>query len=150
MTDADRPWRIAMLLDSFDSGGAERIAVEVACSLDRERYVPTVLATRHGGSLEDVLARAGVEYAVLGRRHGFSPRKFRRAHRVLRDVDLIHSHKLGSNLWGALLSRTTSVPLVAREPTFSGTRTRLRTFGYRRWIAPIARCIICPSTIVAE
>jgi len=139
-----------MLLDSFHAGGAERIAVEVACSLDRERYEPIVLATRDGGPLEDILTRAGVEYVVLGRRHGFSPRKFRRAHRLLRDAELIHSHKLGSNLWGALLSRTTSVPLVAREPTFSGTRSRLRTFGYRWWIAPVARRIICPSTIVAE
>ena len=135
-----------MLIDSFEAGGAERIAVEVASGLDRERFSPIVVATRHGGPLEDVLRRADVEYIVLGRRRGFSPRKYRRAHRLLRNVDLIHSHKLGSNLWGALLSRTTGVPLVAREPTFSGIRSRLRTYGYRWWIAPVARCIICPST----
>ena len=146
----DRPRRIGMLLDSFHAGGAERIAVEVASSLDRERFSPVVVATRYGGPLEDILVRADVDYFILGRRHGFSPRKLRRAHRLLRDVELIHSHKLYSNLWGALLSRTTGVPLVAREPTFSGVRDRLRTFGYRWWIAPVARCIICPSTIVAE
>jgi glycosyltransferase involved in cell wall biosynthesis len=139
-----------MIVDSFQAGGAERIAVEIASSLDREHYTPLVVATRHGGPLEDVLDRAGVEYFVLGRRRGFSPRKYRRAHRLLRNVDLIHSHKLGSNLWGALLSRTTGVPLVAREPTFSGVRTRGRTYGYRWWIAPVARRIICPSAIVAQ
>jgi glycosyltransferase involved in cell wall biosynthesis len=139
-----------MLVDSFGAGGAERIAVEVASALDRERYSPTVVATRHGGPLEDVLHRADVDYFVLGRRRGFSPRKYRRAHRLLRNVDLIHSHKLGSNLWGALLSRTTGVPLVSREPTFSGVRSPLRTYGYRWWIAPVARRIICPSTIVAQ
>lgn len=147
---AGQPRRIGVLLDSFQAGGAERIAVEVAASVDRERFSPIVIATRCGGPLEDVLRGAGVEYFILGRRHGFSPRKFRRAHRLLRDVDLIHAHKLGSNIWGALLSRTSSVPLVAREPTFSGIRSRVRTFGYRWWIAPVARCIICPSTIVAE
>jgi glycosyltransferase involved in cell wall biosynthesis len=142
--------RIAMVIDSFQAGGAERIAVEVASSLDRERYSPIVLATRHGGPLEDLLDRAGVDYVVLGRRHGFSPRKYRRAHRLLRNVDLIHSHKLGSILWGALFSRTTGVPLVARDPTFSGIRTRLRTYGYRWWIAPVARCIICPTANLAQ
>ena len=144
------PLRVAMLIDSFEAGGAERIAVEVASALDRERYSPIVVATRHGGPLEDVLQRADVDYIVLGRRHGFSPRKYRRAHRLLRNVDLIHSHKLGSNLWGALLSRTTGVPLVAREPMFTGVRSPLRTYGYRWWIAPSAGRIICPTTVVAQ
>lgn len=139
-----------MLLDSLRAGGAERIAVEVAAALDRERYSPFVLVTRHGGPLEDVLEREGIEYTILGRRRGFSPRKYRRAHRMLLDADLIHSHMLGSNLWGALFSRTTGVPLVVREPSFTGVRTRLRTYGYRWWIAPVAQRIICPSTIVAE
>ena len=120
-----RPWRVAMLIDSFGAGGAERIAVEVASGLDRERYSPIVVATRHGGPLENVLRQAGVDYVVLGRRRGFSPRKYLRAHRLLRNVDLIHSHKFGSNLWGALLSRTTRVPLVARDPTFSGIRSKI-------------------------
>jgi len=142
--------RIGVLIDSFMAGGAERIAVEVAATADRSRFAPFVVATRHGGPLEEVLERAGVEYHILGRRHGFSPRKLLRAHRLLRTADLIHSHKLGSNIWGALFARTTSVPLVAREPTFSGVRERARTFGYRWWISPVAHCIICPSAIVAE
>jgi glycosyltransferase involved in cell wall biosynthesis len=142
--------RIAVVIDSFMAGGAERVAVEVAAAADRDRFTPFVVATRHGGPLEDVLDSAGVEYHILGRRHGFSPRKLLRAHRLLRTADLIQSHKLGSNIWGALLARTTSVPLVACEPTFSGVRERIRTFGYRWWISPVARCIICPSPIVAE
>jgi glycosyltransferase involved in cell wall biosynthesis len=141
---------IAMLLDTLRGGGAERIAVEVASSLDPERFSPIVIATREGGLLEDVLARNGVEYSILGRRRGFAPRKLRKAHRLLRDVDLIHSHMLGSNLWGALFSRVTGLPLVAREPTFSGVRSRLRTYGYRSWIAPVAKCIICPTATVAQ
>jgi glycosyltransferase involved in cell wall biosynthesis len=139
-----------MLLDTLRGGGAERIAVEVAASLDRQRYSAIVVATREGGLLEDVLGGASIDYTILGRRRGFSPRRLGNAQRLLRDVDLIHSHMLGSNLWGALFSRTTRVPLVAREPTFSGARSRLRTYGYRFWIAPVARRIICPSTVVAQ
>ena len=139
-----------MIVDSFLAGGGERIAIETACALDRERYSPMVVATRHGGPLEVALDRAGVKRVILGRRHGFSPHRYARAQRLLRDVDLIHSHKFGSNLWGALLARTTGVPLVAHEQTFSGVRTRLRTYGYRRWIAPVAGSIICPSTIMAQ
>jgi glycosyltransferase involved in cell wall biosynthesis len=65
-------------------------------------------------------------------------------------VALINAHKFGSNIWGALLSRTTSVPLVPVEPTFSGVRERVRTLAYRRWISPVAPCIVCPSDVVAD
>jgi glycosyltransferase involved in cell wall biosynthesis len=139
-----------MLLDTLRAGGAERITVEVAAALDPKRHRPVVIATREGGLLEDVLERAGVEYAILGRRHRFSPRWLNRAQRLLETADLIHSHMLGSNLWGALFARTCRVPLVAVEPSFTGTRTRLRTYGYRWWIAPAARRIICPSPVVAQ
>jgi glycosyltransferase involved in cell wall biosynthesis len=142
--------RVVMLLDTLRAGGAERISVELAAALEPERYSPFVVATREGGLLEDVLERAGIEYAILGRQRRFSPRKLYRAHRLLKTADLIHSNMLGSNLWGALFARTGRLPLVAREPSFTGTRTRLRTHGYRWWIAPVARCIICPSAIVAQ
>jgi glycosyltransferase involved in cell wall biosynthesis len=146
----DHPRRIAMVVDCLNAGGAERIAVEVACALDPSRFSPFVVVTRHAGPLAATLDEAGIEYTVLDRRRGFSPRKYWRAHRSLRTADLIHSHKYGSNMWGALLARTTRKPLVAREPTFSGVRERRRTHGYRRWVAPVAGRIICPSTIVAQ
>jgi glycosyltransferase involved in cell wall biosynthesis len=149
MSEASRV-RIAMLLDTLRGGGAERIAVEVAAALAGERYSTTVVATREGGMLEEVLDREGVGYTILGRRRGFSPRKLERATRLLRDADLIHSHMLGSNLWGAFFSRLTRVPLVVREPTFTGVRSKLRTYGYRWWIGPVARTIICPTPTVAR
>ena len=40
-----------MVLDCLLAGGAERIAVEVACALDRNRFEPFVLVTRYGGPL---------------------------------------------------------------------------------------------------
>src|SRR5215213_9568370 len=141
--------RIAVLIDSFMARGAER-GRRRGRGGDRPRSFHALRGGDSSWALADVLHGAGVEYYILGRRHGFSPRKLLRAHRLLRNADLIHSHKLGSNIWGALFARTTSVPLVAREPTFSGVRERARTFGYRWWISPVAHCIICPSAIVAE
>lgn len=143
-----RPYRIAMLIDCLLAGGAERIAVEIACALDRSRFEPSVVVTRYGGPLAKHLERRNVPYTVLGRRHGFAPRKYLRAQRLLQQADLIHAHKLGSSLWGTLLSRTTGVPLVIREPSFSGVRTPLRRYGYRWWVAPRAERVICPSARV--
>jgi glycosyltransferase involved in cell wall biosynthesis len=139
-----------MIVDSLRIGGAERIAVELASALDRERFRPFFVVTRDTGPLETTLREAAVEFTLLGRKRGFSPAKYRRAHRLVQRADIIHSHKYGSNMWAALLARTTAKALVVREPTFNGVRTVRRTYGYRSWIAPVARRVICPSSIVAE
>jgi glycosyltransferase involved in cell wall biosynthesis len=73
-----------------------------------------------------------------------------KAHRAIAGADILHAHKYGSNMWGALLARTTQVPLVVREPTFSGVRSKRRSIGYRYWVAPIARRVICPTEVVAR
>lgn len=139
-----------MLVDSFLAGGAERIAVEVACRLDRDRIEPFVIATRSSGPLEANLELADVPYAVLGRHRGFSPRRLLRARRLIVNADVLHAHKYGSNMWGALLARWTRVPLIALEPTFNGVHTPRRVLGYRYWIGPVARRVVCPTAVIAR
>lgn len=139
-----------MLIDSFLAGGAERIAVEVAIRLDRARFEPRIVATRTGGPLLEKLDQAGIPYTILGRRRGFSPAKLLAARQAVRGSDVLHAHKYGSNMWGALLARATRVPLVIREPTFNGVRSSRRALGYRYWVAPVARRVICPTTVVAR
>lgn len=144
-----RPYRVAVVIDCLVAAGAERIAVDVACALDRSRFEPFVIVTRYDGALSETLEAGGVPYTILDRRHGFSPRKYARAQRLVRSADLISAHKLGSNFWGGVLSLTTGKPLVALEPSFSGVNTPMRTLAYRWWIGRLARKIMCPSQIVA-
>jgi glycosyltransferase involved in cell wall biosynthesis len=140
-----------MLLDTLVPGGAERVAVEVACALDPDRFEPFFVVSRLGGPLEAALDEAGVPYRILGRKGRSIPvRAFADARRSFASADLIHAHMFGSSIWGALFSRATGVPLITRDPTWSGTRTAARTYAYRYWIGPTARRIICPSAPVAD
>ena len=145
------PLRIGMLIDSLAEGGAERVAVEVACHLDPTRFEPHFVVTRSGGPLELPLQIAGIRTTILGREGGGPPvRMLARALRLLRDADLIHAHMFGSSVWGALLSRLGGVPLVTSDAAWSGQRTRVRTWGYRHWIGTRALAIVCPSAPVAS
>jgi hypothetical protein len=65
--------RVAMLVDTLRVGGAERIAVEVACALDRTRFEPFVVVTRFSGPLAAALDEADIEYAIIDRKRGFAP-----------------------------------------------------------------------------
>jgi hypothetical protein len=104
-----------VLLDTLAAGGAERVAVDLACRVDRTAYDPHVVATKRGGPLEEQLLAAGVPCTVLGRRRRTSVRPTLRALRLAQESDLIHSHLFGNNVWGALLAQTTGVPLLAHE-----------------------------------
>lgn len=149
--DPDRPIRVTTMVDSLLAGGAERVAVELACALDRERFESHVLVTRDDGPLREVLERAGVPFTILGRTDALDLRPWRVAHRhLVEDADVLHSHKFGSNAWGALLARTARVPLVVHEHNFSQEPSRSRRLIDRRWIASRARRVMCVSESVAD
>ncbi|MCB0879348.1 MAG: glycosyltransferase [Thermoleophilia bacterium] len=149
--DSGRPVRVTTMVDALLAGGAERVAVEVACGLDRERYQPHVLVTREDGPLRELLERADVPFTILGRSDKWDVSPWRRAHRhLVEHADLLHSHKFGSNAWGALLARTARVPLVVHEHNFSETPTRSRRTIDRRWIATRAGRVLCVSESVAD
>ena len=149
--DSERPIRVTTMIDSLLAGGAERVAVELACALDRERFESHVLVTRDDGPLREVLEREGVPFTILGRTDALDLRPWRVAHRhLVEDADVLHSHKFGSNAWGALLARTARVPLVVHEHNFSQEPSRSRRLIDRRWIASRARRVMCVSESVAD
>lgn len=144
------PSRVAVLVDLLQPGGAERLAVELACALDRSRFDPHVIVSRQTGPLERLLEDAEVPFTVLDRTNRLQIHRWHRAHAVVRRSHLLHAHKFGSNVWGALLARTTGVPLVAHEHNFAATASRSRAVIDRRWIAPVASRVVCVSDSVAE
>ncbi len=149
--DPHRPIRVTTMVDSLLAGGAERVAVELACALDRERFESHVLVTRDDGPLRELLEREDIPFTILGRTDALDLRPWRVAHRhLVEDADVLHSHKFGSNAWGALLARTARIPLVVHEHNFSQEPSRSRRIIDRRWIASRARRVLCVSESVAD
>lgn len=142
--------RIMVLIDTLATGGAENVAVDLACGLDRRRFAPHVVVTRSTGPLQQRLDRAGIPVTVLNRTHRLAPRAYLTARRIAKSSDVIHAHKFTSNAWAALLARDTGTPLVAHEHNWSGTPSRLRATLNRRWIGPVASTILCVSTPVQD
>lgn len=150
LRDMPGPRRVVVLIDSLIGGGAERVAVEASGALDRARYEPHLLVTRHSGSLAGRVEELGLPYTILGRKRGFHPRRFERARRLVAQADLLHAHKFAGSAWGALLARSAGRPLVAHEHTFDGVTSAGRTLVLRAVIAPAASRILCVSQGVAR
>ncbi len=128
--------KVLILIDSLYPGGAERSVVGLATNLPRARFDVTVCATRrHDGPLSEELVGAGVRYETLGRSGRFDLSPFWRLMKLLHSerYDVLHAHKFGSNLWGAIFGRLSRTPaVVAHEHTWSYEGQPLRRFldGY--------------------
>ncbi len=83
--------RVTTMVDSLLAGGAERVAVELACGLDRSRFAPHVLVTRGDGPLRELLERADVPFTILDRQGTIDAAAWRRAHRHVARWSYRHS-----------------------------------------------------------
>lgn len=99
-----RPARVLIVTDTLASGGAERVAVDIANSLDRRRYEAHVCSTRHDGPLRHEL-RADVPVTILDRQSTWEIRGLAQFVRYVRSrkIDLIHSHGRGTMKFVSLL-----------------------------------------------
>lgn len=144
-----RPQGVAVLIDSLAAGGAERVAVEHAAQLDRDRFRPHIVVTRAGGPLENRARALGVHVTVIGRQRMFSPRQFLRILRLVRSCDVVHAHKLAGGSWGVLFGSIARRPVVVHEHTSYGGATHRARLLYRWWIGRLATRVVCVSEDVA-
>jgi glycosyltransferase involved in cell wall biosynthesis len=146
-SNSGRRLRVVTLVDHLGtSGGGERLAMEISKRLDRERFEPIHCASRYDPELAGPATRAaaaeleeaGVRLVGLGRTSARSLREWRPLVSLLRRerVEVLHSHKFGSNVWAAVLGRIARVPcVVAHEHTWSYEGQPLRRFLDRELIA---------------
>ena len=157
-SDTKRRLRVLTLVDHLGaSGGGERLAMEISKRLDRERFEAIHCASRwdpeRAGpatqAAAEELRAAGVRAVGLGRGSPLAVWSWRPLVRLLRRerVDVLHSHKFGSNVWGVLMGRLARVPvIVAHEHTWSYEGQPLRRFLDRELIARGSSAFVAVSS----
>jgi glycosyltransferase involved in cell wall biosynthesis len=144
--------RVVTLSDTI-LGGAEDLARQVAQRIDRDRFESTLVATRWTPDprADPVLAdleESGTRFIGMSRGSRFDLRPWRRLLAELREqgVDILHTHKIGSNLWGALLKPRIPAPVfVTHEHTWSWEGQLPRRLIDRHLIARRAAAVVAVS-----
>jgi glycosyltransferase involved in cell wall biosynthesis len=149
-----RRLRVLTLVDGIGTfGGGERLARQITTHLDPERFETTLCVSRwepeplHEPALEELRA-AGVSFLGLRRGSRLQLSPWRRLSDYLREwpADVLHTHKIGSNAWGALLGPRAGVPVfVAHEHTWSYEGKPYRMFLDRNLIARRADAFVAVS-----
>lgn len=139
--------RVLEVLATLKRAGAERMAVTLACGLDRARFETAVvtLYDPFPGGFEPVLEQAGIRLWALGKRRGFDPRMVPRLFRVIRQFQpaVVHTHSyvLRYSLpaaWaagvGAMVHTVHNV--ASKEVDFAGRW--IHRLAFRGRVAPVA------------
>jgi glycosyltransferase involved in cell wall biosynthesis len=139
---------VVTMIDGLMTAGAETVATRIALGLDPNRFDSIICSTRPSAPQHVVAAHAaGIEVLELNRRSRLDLWRWRPLVRMLRSgrIDIVHAHKFGSNIWGALLTPRTRLPvLLAHEHSWSYEGTMHRVVD-RELIARRADRIVAVS-----
>lgn len=139
---------VLTVIDALMTAGAETVATRIALSLDPARFESIICSTRPSVPEHVAEARSGgVKVLELGRRSKVDVWRWRPLVQLLRSgrVDVVHAHKFGSNLWGAILRPRGPLPvLLAHEHSWSYEGT-LRRLVDRELIARRSDAIVAVS-----
>tara|TARA_B100002003_G_scaffold182027_1_gene170194 strand:+ start:13908 stop:15014 length:1107 start_codon:yes stop_codon:yes gene_type:complete len=110
---------ILHLIDTTGPGGAETVFINLLNELEGTDF-RNVVVLRGEGWVADQVREVGIEPHFVDSKGSFNLGYIRALRRLLmdEDVDLIHAHLLGSNVYGALLALLARKPMIA---TFHGS-----------------------------
>lgn len=154
MDPAGRRVRVLTLVDGIGTaGGGEGIARQITLHLDPERFEVVFCVTRWGpqDEVEATIAElrdAGVTLLGIerGGRFDIGPWRDLVACARASRIDVVHTHKIGSNVWGALLTPLMGDPVfVAHEHTWSYEGQPQRVLLDRELIARRADAFVAVS-----
>jgi hypothetical protein len=94
---------VMQVVDTLDAGGAERVAVNLANFLPRDRYRAFVCTTRREGALEPLI-REDVGKLKLHRKWTFDVRAIRELVRFIRENDIQVLHPHGASVFTAAIA----------------------------------------------
>lgn len=123
--------------------------MRIALGLDESRFESRLCLTRPSApELVEAVRASGVEVLELQRESRTDLRSWLPLLRLLRsgEVDIVHAHKFGSNLWLSLLSPFAHLPvLLAHEHSWSYEGAPLRRVADRELIARAASMLVAVS-----
>lgn len=144
--------RVLTMVDGVH-GGAEVVARQIAHRLNPDRFSSTLCVTRWQPSLEAEgivadLRAGGIDFIGMDRTSRFDLRPWKMLMREMRErrIDILHTHKIGSNLWGALIAPRVPVPVfVAHEHSWSWQGQPYRKLVDRYLVARSASAFVAVS-----
>jgi len=143
---------ILYIIWSLSQGGAERVVINLAKGLDRTRFNPMVCCLNEKGEFANELEDIGIPVIPLHKKGKLDIVVINRLIAVIKQyqIDIVHTHLFGSNLWGRIAAILARVPvIIATEHNVDVQKTRFH-LTIDRWLSRRTDKIIAVSNKVKE
>ena len=143
--------KVMYVVFSLDTGGLERVVVDLCNRLDTARFAPTICVFCAGGALEACLDTSRVEFLVLKRHWNNDPTlPFRLAwHLRHRRIDILQTQS-----WGTLIEGVTAATLAGTPATIHCEHGILeeqsRHILFQRWLWPRVNQVTAVAAPLAD
>lgn len=131
--------KVLHVIEDLENGGAERVLINLACGLNRDKFEALVCCLTRKGRMARELEERGIPVFVMHKRPKMDWALARRLFRLMRAqrIDVVHCHVFTANLWGRLAARLARVPVIITHEHSSFTvedalRRRLERVLIRR------------------
>jgi len=103
-----------MVIETGGPGGGEQVFLNIARNIDREQYDPSVILLKKGW-LYDQLSQDNIKITIISSQRSWDLSFFYRLIKSCRqqNIDVIHSHFTGTNLYASLTGAILRIPVVA-------------------------------------
>ncbi len=141
---------ILHILPTLDTGGAERLLIDIAKGLNANRFKQAVLCFKWGGELVEEMRKTGTQVFVLEKKLAFDPLNFIKIWKIISKLkpDIIHTH-LGADMYGRLIAGLKGIPVVSTEHNLNKDEGSMTRFLKKATIH-YAKALIAVSQAVAR
>jgi len=105
--------KIVYIMPTLDKGGAERFLVDLILNLDLNKFSPTLILFKRGGSWAEELVAKNIPVIVLNKNYLIDFNNFFNILKILKEIKpaIIHT-QLGGDLYGRLAAKILKVPVI--------------------------------------
>jgi glycosyltransferase involved in cell wall biosynthesis len=139
--------RILFIVHSLNTGGLERMVVELANALDPDRYLPFICCVATAGDLAPQFGRPE-NLIVLGNVGRVNARSCAGVYRLIgrHRIDLVHSHNMAGLLYGFAAAKLRRVPIIHTNHGFAPPDSDNRMLVLaERWMSRRVDRYVCVS-----
>ncbi|HTX87207.1 MAG TPA: glycosyltransferase [Candidatus Nanoarchaeia archaeon] len=106
--------KILQIIPTLNGAGAERLVVDLAKFLDREKFAVAVICLKAGGAWTEELARAKIPVQIVNRGNYPIVFDFFRLVKIIKQAapDIVHTHLFGADIYGRLAAKLAGVKKI--------------------------------------